>query len=59
MVDKEAIHELYERCKDINFDDTCDLLENAKSKEEKDFVRTVSNFILQQKQKQAIAEKRF
>ena len=59
MVDKEAIHELYERCTDINFDDTCDLLENAKSKEEKDFVRTVSNFILQQKQKQAIAEKRF
>jgi len=35
------------------------LLEKAKTKEEKEFVRLVTDFVLQQRQKKAIAEKRF
>lgn len=59
MVDKDVIHELYNRCKDISYEDTFELLENVESDEEKEFIRTVSDFVLQQKQKQVIAEKRF
>ena len=33
--------------------------EKAKTKEEKEFVRLVTDFVLQQRQKKAIAEKRF
>lgn len=59
MSKEQAIHELYLICKDINFDDTFDMIKNAESKEERDFVRAVTDFILQQKQEKAIAEKRF
>lgn len=59
MSKEQAIHELYLICKDINFDDTFDMIKNAESKEERDFVRVVTDFILQQKQEKAIAEKRF
>jgi len=59
MSKTEALHELYILCREFNFDDTHVLLENAESKEEKDFIRTVTNFILQQRQEKAIAEKRF
>ena len=53
------MRQLYIRCKEISYEDTSYLLENVDSKEEKDFIRTVSDFVLQQKQKQVIAEKRF
>ena len=56
MSKEQAIHELYLICKDINFDDTFDMIKNAESKEERDFVRVVTDFILQQKQEKAIAE---
>lgn len=59
MSNTEAIHELYIQCMTINFDETHKLLQNAKTKEEKDFVRLVTDFVLQQRQKAAIDEKRF
>lgn len=59
MSKSEAIHKLYVTCKDINFDETYDLISEAESQEEKDFIRTVTDFILQQKQKKVIMEKRF
>ena len=59
MSNENAIHELYEQCMTINFDETHILLEKAKTKEEKEFVRLVTDFVLQQRQKKAITEKRF
>ena len=59
MSKTEMIHELYEQCKSLNFDDTHVLIKNAKSQEERDFIRLVTNCILQQKQKKAVQEKRF
>lgn len=59
MTTSEAIHYLYEQCKTLNFDETSELIKKAESQEEKEFIRTVSNLILQQKQKKVIKEKRF
>ena len=42
MSKSEAIHELYITCKDINFSETSDLMANAQSDEEKDFIGIVS-----------------
>ena len=55
----EIMHECYEACKDMNFNDTFDLFENTDNEEEKDFFRMVTDFFLQQKQKKVVAEKRF
>lgn len=55
----EVLHELYNQCKEINFNESLDILSNAKSEEEEDFFRVVTDFVLQQKQKKVIAEKRF
>lgn len=55
----EAIHELYEVCKDINIDEADDLVIQAEDSEEKGFIRTMTDYILQQKQKQVVEEKRF
>ncbi len=59
MSKSEIVHELYEQCKGLNFDDTYQLIKNAKSEEERDFLRVVTNCILQQKQKKTMREKRF
>ncbi len=55
----EIIHELYEVCKDIDFDEADDLIIHAEDTEEKGFTRILMDYILQQKQKKIIAEKRF
>jgi len=59
MSKSEVLHELYEQCKDLNFDEAYPLIKNAESEEEKSFLRNVTNYILQQKQKIVIREKRF
>lgn len=59
MSKSEVLHELYEQCKDLNFDETYQLIKNAGSQEEREFLRVITNCILQQKQKKAIREKRF
>ncbi len=45
--------------KSLNFDDLQDMTKYAESKEELDFVRIVTDFILQQRQKEVVADKRF
>ena len=55
----EILHELYNECKNINFNESHELLSNAKTEEEAEFIRVVTDVILQQKQKQVISEKRF
>ena len=55
----EVIHNLYEECKSLSIGDTYALIKNAESQEEKEFVGIVIDFVLQQKQKEVIREKRF
>ncbi len=59
MSKSEVIHELYEQCKDMNFDESYQLIKNAKNEEERDFIRAIADIILQQKQKKVILENRF
>lgn len=59
MSKSEVIHELYEVCKDINIDEADALVVQAVDAEEKGFIRTLTDYILQQKQKRVVAEKRF
>ena len=59
MSKSEVIRELYKICKDINFDETDELLMNAKDDDEKRFIRAVTDCVLQNKQRRVIAEKRF
>ena len=59
MSKSEAIFQLYKECMTINFDETHTLLEEAETKEQREFVRLITNFVLQQRQKDVIKEKRF
>ncbi|MCQ2097568.1 MAG: hypothetical protein MJY87_06455 [Fibrobacter sp.] len=53
------MQELYDECKKMNFDQTSDILEKARSEEEARFFALVCDLILQQKQEEVIAAKRF
>ena len=59
MSKSEALHELYLICKDIDLEEIDEIIVNTTDNDEKDFIRKVTDFILQQKQKKVIAEKRF
>ena len=59
MSKAEAARKLYEECKDMDIDETMELVLNAETEEEQDFFAMLSDFILQRKQKKVIAQKRF
>ena len=59
MSKAEAARKLYEECKDMDIDETTELVLNAETEEEQDFFSMLSDFILQRKQKKVIAQKRF
>ena len=59
MSKAEAARKLYEECKDMDIDETMELVLNAETEEEQDFFSMLSEFILQRKQKKVIAQKRF
>lgn len=63
MSNIEVIRELYSRCKDLDIEDTIELeleLElGAADEDERAFISVISDFILQQKQKKVIEQKRF
>lgn len=59
MSKSEALHELYITCQDINLEEADEIIVKMSDNDEKDFVRKVMDYILQQKQKKAIEEKRF
>ena len=59
MSTAEAMHDLYIKCKNLNFDDSPELEVTLESEEEAEFFRLITDFVLQQKQKKAIEEKRF
>lgn len=55
----EAARKLDQECKDMDIDETMELVLNAKTEEEQDFFSMLSDFILQRKQEKVIAQKRF
>jgi hypothetical protein len=59
MSKAEAARKLYEECKDMDIDETMELVLNAETEEEQDFFSMLSDFILQRNQKKVIAQKRF
>ncbi len=59
MPKSELLHKLYETCQDIDLGEAFDLISDAKTAEEADFIRVVTDYVLQQRQERAVAEKRF
>ncbi len=59
MSNSEALHELYETCKDISLEEADRIVVETKDEDEKTFFRMVTDDILQMRQKKAISEKRF
>jgi len=55
----DVIRELYKQCEDMDIEDSMELMLDAESEEEQDFISVISDFILQKKQKQVIEQKRF
>lgn len=55
----DAIRELYELCKDMDIEESMELMLDAENEEEQDFISVISDFILQKKQKKVIEQKRF
>ncbi|OWV25831.1 hypothetical protein B7988_08475 [Fibrobacter sp. UWB1] len=59
MSNKEALHQLYAQCKNINFDESYDLIASAEDSDEADFFRMATDLVLKQKQRKAVEENRF
>ncbi len=59
MSKSEILHELYLQCQTIRFDESSSLIQSAKTEEEKEFIRLITDHILQEKQRKVVAEKRF
>lgn len=59
MSNAEALHQLFEQCQKINFDESYDIIASAQSQDEADFFRLATDLILKQKQKKVVEENRF
>ena len=59
MSKSEILHELFLQCQDITIYDTQELVTAAQSEEEAGFISVVTDYVLQMKQKQVIAQKEF
>ena len=59
MSKSEMFKEFYKQCKDLDAEDTMELILNADSKEEQDFIEIISDYVLQLKQKEVIAQGKF
>ena len=59
MSDASVIKELYNRCMEMDAEDTIDLALSAETKEEQEFIEMISNYVLQVKQKEVIAQRKF
>ena len=54
MCDVSKYVEMYKEIKNLQPEDTLQLIMEAESKDEKDFFEMIGNFLLQQKQKKVI-----
>ena len=59
MCNMETIRAFYRQCKDMDIAESMELLLSTENKEEQEFISVISDFVLQQKQKQVIEQKRF
>ncbi len=59
MSNIEAAKQLYNTCKNMDIDETMQLVLSADNTEEQEFFSMLSDFILQQRQKEVIRQKRF
>lgn len=59
MSNAEALHQLFEQCQKINFDESYGIIASAQSQDEADFFRLATDLILKQKQKKVVEENRF
>ncbi len=59
MSNIEAAKQLYNTCKNMDIDETMQLVLSADNSEEQEFFSMLSDFILQQRQKEVIRQKRF
>ena len=59
MCNIETVREFYRKCKDMDIMDSTELLLSTENKEEQEFISLISDFVLQQKQRQIIEQKRF
>lgn len=55
----EAAKRLYGICRDMDIEETMELVLSAETEEEGDFFSMLSDFILQRKQREVIAQKEF
>lgn len=55
----EAAKKLYDICRDMDIEETMELVLSAETEEQGDFFSLISDFILQRKQKEVIAQKEF
>lgn len=59
MSGTEAAKKLYNTCRDMDIEETMELVLNAETEEEGEFFSMLSDFILQRKQREVIAQKEF
>ena len=59
MSNIEAAKQLYNTCKNMDIDETMQLVLSADNTEEQEFFSMLSDFILQQRQKEAVGQYRF
>ena len=59
MSNVEVFKEMYRCCKEMDVEDTLDLALNAETQEEQEFVEVITNYILQTRQKEVIAQGKF
>ena len=59
MSNIEAAKQLYNTCKNMDIDETMQLVLSADNSEEQEFFSMLSDFMLQQRQKEVIRQKRF
>lgn len=59
MTNIEAARKLYQQCKNMDIDETRELVLAAKEEDEIEFFSYLSDFVLQRKQKEVIKQGRF
>lgn len=55
----ESIKQLYKKCRDMDIEETMELVLSAETEEEKEFFSLVSDFVLQKQQKVVISQERY
>ena len=59
MSNVESVKQLYKKCKDMDIEETLELVLSAETEEEKEFFSLVSDFVLQKQQAVVISKERY